>query len=102
MKQIDTLRMYETLVSNGMTDKEAKTQIAAMESIGSDLMEWLKEARSDFASQKMVSILGGLILLALTAIGGQLWSLTTRFEIMEVKFSHMDQRLGVIEEGFKK
>lgn len=92
MKQIDTLKMYETLIAKGMSDKDAKIQIAAMDCIANDLLEWLKELKQDFASQKLVSILGGLILVVGVSTIGMMWKLSIDLEVLKAQVNDVLMR----------
>jgi hypothetical protein len=91
MSHIDTLKVYEEYRAAGFDEKTAKELTNVLESsftkihksLFEELKQWLKEAKEDFASQKLISILGGLILLALTTSIGLLWNLTVDFQILK-------------------
>lgn len=88
MSHIDTLKVYEEYKAAGFDDKTAKDLTNILESshksLIEDLKEWLKEAKQDFASQKMISVLGALILLAMTAGIGLLWSVSIDLQTLKV------------------
>lgn len=87
MKHVNTLELYRELIASGLDEHQANLQLKAYEEISnsfySELKEWLKEAKEEFASQKMLAILGGLILLVGTASIGMLWKLTVEAEVLK-------------------
>jgi hypothetical protein len=120
MSYINTLEAYDRLIKSGVNDIEARAQVFnliqcenAVECHAVDhkrvVLEWLKEAKADFASQKFISIIGGLIVIVGCAIVGQMWNLSVKFERMDADFKYMWQEIKEIKnnksnscEEFKK
>jgi len=95
MSQFNTLKVYKELMNNGMTSEQATAHVAGLEEAAKGLTQWLREAKKDFASNKLVSIFGTVII----AIGSftlvKMWDLS--HDMIEVK-----TRLTVLEQKINK
>jgi hypothetical protein len=80
---IDTHKIYTDLIANGLTNEQALAHLKSYENIGNSLLNWLREAREEFASQKLISILGTLILLVGAASIGLMWNLSVDMKILQ-------------------
>ena len=80
MSHIDTLKVYEEYMAAGFDDKTAKKLTNVLEN---SFMTKVKELREDFASQKLVSILGGLILTALVTLIGITWNISIDLQVFK-------------------
>jgi len=93
MSHIDTLKIYDQLMAANIPSEQARAQVLAMEqihvSINEAALQWLKEAKNDFASNKLVSILGGLILLVGAGIVGQLWHISVKVERIDAELQQV-------------
>ncbi len=89
MSHIDTLKIYQELISGGMTADQAQIQVNAFEAMShsffNEMKEWLKDAKADFASQKLISILGALILAAGMASIGLLWNMSIDIGVLKAE-----------------
>jgi hypothetical protein len=87
MNYINTLEAYDSLRKAGFTEEQARAQVIALDratgQMNHSFKDWLKETKSDFASNRLVTIMGTLI----AGIGG-----TTLIYIFN--FSH---RITIIE-----
>ena len=84
MAHIDTLKIYEEYRAAGLDEKTAKEFTNILEnSFATSVKEWLKDAKEDFASQKMVSIIGALILLIMTAGVSLMWYISIDLQVLK-------------------
>jgi hypothetical protein len=87
MSHINTLATYKDLVAKGMDSVQAEIHVQSLldseERIRHSVFEWVKELKEDFASQKLISILGGLILLVGAANIAMMWHITVDVEILK-------------------
>ncbi len=84
MSHLDTLKIYEEYKAAGLDDKTAKEYTNILEnSFTTNLREWLKDAKADFASQKLITILGSLILLAMTAGVSLMWNISVDLQVLK-------------------
>jgi hypothetical protein len=90
MSHIDTLKVYEDYKATGLSDTVAKEYTKVLEN---SLMSKLNEFKGEFASNKMVSMLGALILIALTAISGELWYLSKEVSILSRDMQEVRQHI---------
>lgn len=93
MSHINTLKVYDELVASGVSEKEAKAQVNALLELedrldnklityDNKLITYLKELKEDFASQKMITVLGSIIIIGMTAITSELWYLSKEVSIL--------------------
>lgn len=80
MRRIDTLKAYEELLKVGILPEQARIQV---DLIDHSFNEILKEFKGEFASNKMVAIMGSIII----AIGS--FTLT--------KVIDLDKRVAILE-----
>jgi hypothetical protein len=80
MAHIDTLKMFEGLRAAGIPEGQARAQVETLENSFSPLF---KELKQDFASQKLVGLFGGLILLVGATTIGLLWRLSIDVELLK-------------------
>ena len=84
MSHINTLKVYEEYRAAGFDEKTAKDLTSILEnSFMSQVKDWLKEAKNDFASQKLLSTLGALILIAMSAGIGLLWYISIELQVLK-------------------
>ena len=97
MSKLDSLKIFDDLVAAGVPQDQARTQAQIAynmkESILTEVKEWLIEAKADFASQKLVSIMGSLILIALTGICAELWSMNKDMASMNMRLTALEQKI---------
>lgn len=79
MSHIDTLKVYEEYRATGLDEKSARQFTNILEN---SFMTKVKEFKEDFANQKMVSIMGGVIITMLLAMGGELWYVSKEVSIL--------------------
>ena len=90
MKYINTLEVYEKLIASGASDAHARAQTTILENSFTAVYEDFKDT---FASNKLVSIMGGIILLALSGIGGELWYLSKEVSTLSRDMQEVRQYL---------
>lgn len=90
MSHIDTLQVYEDLIASGIPEKQAKAQIKSMDTFYSNI-------KDEFVSNKLISILGTLLLIVASATIGQLWNLSMKFERMDTDMKYVIQKLDNME-----
>lgn len=101
MSHIDTLKVYEEYVASGIERNQAKAMTNSLlqmeDRLHVSILNYLKELKSDFASQKLISILGAIII----AIGGftlaELWSLSKDMEGVNIRISHLEKDISEIK-----
>ena len=79
MKYVNTLEIYKGALAAGHTEAQAINQANTLENSFKAVYEDFKDT---FTSNKLVSILGGVIIIALTGIGGELWYLSKEVSIL--------------------
>lgn len=83
MSHIDTLKVYEEYRAAGFNDKQAKDLTNILEnSFMTQIKEWLKDTKEDFASQRFVFAFGGLMVTAMLAMAGELWYISKEVSIL--------------------
>lgn len=90
MKHFNTLEIYKGALAAGFNEEQALLQANTFEKSFRAIYEDFKDT---FASNKLVSILGGLILLALSGIGGELWVLSKDVAIINYKIGHLETKI---------
>lgn len=79
MKHVNTLEIYDELMAKGFSEIQARAQAEILENSFKAIYEDFKDM---FASNKLVSIMGGIILIALTGIASELWWLSKEVSIL--------------------
>lgn len=94
MSHIDTLQVYEDYKATGLDDIRAKEYTRILEN---SFITKLNELKDDFASNRLVSVLGALILIVGSACIGQLWNLSMKFERMDSDLQYIMKKLDKLE-----
>jgi hypothetical protein len=90
MKHINTLKVYKDALLAGFDERQAIHQAETFEKSFADIFQDLKE---DFASQRLIYILGGIMLTVLVAIGGELWWLSKEVSILSRDMQEVRQHI---------
>lgn len=81
MSHIDTLKVYEEYRASGYNEQKAKDLTNILEH---SFMTKVKELKTEFASNKLISILGSIIILVGIGIIGLLWTVTVDLEVLKI------------------
>ncbi len=92
MKHFDTLKAYDELIDSGMDAKTAKIQVAQM---GNFYIDLFKDIGSEFASQKLITVLGAIIISIVSFLAVEVWNLS-------IDMKDVTRRLTSIEEYIRK
>lgn len=81
MSHIDTLKVYEEYKAAGFDANTAKQLTNILEN---SFMTKVRELKQDFVSQKLNTILAGLILTALLTSIGLMWNMSIDLQTLKV------------------
>lgn len=91
MAHIDALKMYFDLRKSGFTDEQAEAQAKSADNA-------ISQALSEFASNKLITIFGTIII----AIGGfsltQMWNLSHDMTEVKSRLASVEHRVTSIED----
>lgn len=90
MKHVNTLEIYKEALASGYTENQALSLANTLESSFTAVYE---DFRDTFASNKLVSILGGIILIVLSGIAGELWYLSKEVSVLSRDMQEVRQYL---------
>lgn len=105
MSHIDTLKVYNQYLAMGKTPEEASKYTNILEesyrSIRFDIYEYMKELKQDFASQKLIGILGSIIFAGMIAIAGTMWNISLNMGTLIKDMERIETRLTNLENRIK-
>jgi hypothetical protein len=68
MNPIDTLEIYKDALASGLTEEQARFQVRQAKNLECSFLYRINELKDEFASNKVVSTFGTMILAVLVAL----------------------------------
>lgn len=87
MSHIDTLQVYKEAIQAGYTETEASFYANTLDN---SFMTKVNELKYDFASQKLITILGGIIISIGIALVTITWNISVDIEVLKSKITLME------------
>jgi hypothetical protein len=100
MAQLDTLEVYERLIAGGFSSEQAHAQVKSFDTAFHRILR-------DFASNKIITILGSVITIfaaAILAVGSftlyKIWDVSIDLTQMNIRMSSLESKVNKLEDDF--